>query len=188
MINRRKNRTGFTLVELLLAVSVSIMVFAAMGMLLSKCFSLWKGATANWRLAQYARISRERILSGVTNCVIEGATNQTGLLSASNAVVTTWGSGWTVVQYGRMAEPGVVYQIRGCPSEATDKDLQIKRGSDDWVYGLSTGTNAPDIKVDLFSASASNHIVTISYRLQLSAAGQTFYQWQTITTSLLNEE
>ena len=188
MINRRKNRAGFTLVELLLAVSVSIMVFAAMGLLLSKCFSLWKQSTAQWRLSQYSRISRERILSGITNVAIsDGAMNLTGLLSASNAVVTTDG-GYTVINYGRITEGSTVYQIRGWPGAATNTHLQIRRASSDWVYALGVGSAEPEIKVDLFTASESNHVVTITYRLQLRAAGKTFYQPQTITTALLNED
>jgi hypothetical protein len=186
MISRRKDSAGFTLVELLLAVSLSIMVFAAMGMLLTKCFSLWKDSTAHWRLTQYARISRERILSGVTTCVLNGATNLTGLLSATNADITA-SSGYTVIGYGRVEEPGVVYQIRGWTGEADNKNLQIKAGASGWVYALGSGTNEPDIKVDSFTASAIDHVVTIAYRLRLSAAGRTFYQQQTITTALLNE-
>jgi len=186
MMNRRKNKVGFTLVEVLLATSVSIMVFFSMGMLLTKCFSLWKDATANWRLAQYARISRERILCGFVNYVSGGVTNQTGLLSATNAVVTT-DSGWTYIQYSRIDDP-VVYQIRGWLSSADDKDMQLKRGFSVWVYGLSSGSTAPEIKVDLFSATVTNDVVTIMYRLGLPSAGKTFYQQQTITTSLLNQE
>jgi type II secretory pathway pseudopilin PulG len=192
MKNRRKNRVGFTLIELLLAVSLSIMVFAAMGLLLSKCFSLWKQSTAQWRLSQYSRISRERILSGVTNVVISGgATNLTGLLSASNAVVTAeWG--FTVIRYGRMAETNMVYEIRGWPGESTNTHLQARRRTDsstnNWVYLLSSGSAEPEIKVDLFTALATNHVVTITYRLQLQAAGKTFYQPQTIITALLNED
>jgi type II secretory pathway pseudopilin PulG len=188
MKNRRKNRTGFTLVELLLAASISIMVFAAMGMLLSKCFSLWKQSTAQWRLSQYARISRERILSGITNVAIsDGAMNLTGLLSASNAVVTADG-GYTVINYGRMTEGSTVYQIRGWQGEANNTHIQIRRASSAWVYALGSGTNEPEIKVDSFTALATNHVVTITYRLRLQAAGKTFYQPQTIITALLNED
>ncbi|MEI7850870.1 MAG: prepilin-type N-terminal cleavage/methylation domain-containing protein [Kiritimatiellales bacterium] len=187
MKNRCKNRTGFTLVELLLAVSLSIMVFAAMGLLLSKCFSLWKDSTAQWRLSQYARISRERILSGVTNYVSGGVTNLTGLLAASNAVVTA-DAGYTTIAYNLATETGVLYQIRGWPGESSDKHLQIKRQGSDWVYALSSGSAAPEIKVDLFSASYFSNVVTISYRLQSSVAGKPVYQPVRITTSLLNEE
>lgn len=187
MKNRRKNRAGFTLIELLLAVSLSIMVFAAMGLLVGKCFSLWKDSTAHWRLSQYARISRERILSGITNNVSGGVTNLTGLLSASNAVVTA-DLGYTVIEYGRMTEPGIVYQIRGWPGENENKHLQMRKGSADWVFALSSGSSEPDIQVDCFTASATNHVVTIVYRLRLSAAGKNFYQKQTIITSLLNED
>jgi hypothetical protein len=185
-MNRKKNKTGFTLVEVLLAVSISIMVFFAMGMLLSKCFSLWKDATANWRLAQYARISRERILSGFTNSVLIGITNQTGLLSATNAVVTSV-SGETVLEYGREGELSM-YQIRGWAGEADDKHIQMRKGTSAWVYGLSPGSAEPEIKVDSFTAIATNDLVTIVYRLKFFSAGKMFTQWQTITTSLLNQE
>lgn len=178
---------GFTLVEVMLAVSISVMVFFAMGMVLSKCFSLWKDATANWRLAQYARISRERILCGVTNYVAGGATNQTGLLSASNAVITL-SAGWSIIEYSRLDEPGVAYQIRGWSDTADDKNIQIRRGAADWVYGQSSGSAQPEIKVDSFTAAASNDIVIISYRLRTSIAGRTFTQPQTISAWLVNRE
>lgn len=158
-----------------------------MGLLVGKCFSLWKDSTAHWRLSQYARISRERILSGITNKVSGGVTNLTGLLSASNAVVTAE-LGYTVINYGRMDEGSMVYQIRGWPGENENKHLEIRKGSADWVYALSSGSSEPDIKVDCFTASVTNHVVTIVYRLQLSAAGKNFYQKQTIITSLLNED
>jgi hypothetical protein len=186
-MNRQKNRAGFTLVELLLAVSLSVMVFFAMGTLLTKCFSLWKDATAHWRLAQVARISRERILCGVTNFVSGGVTNLTGILSASNAVITL-DSGWSVIGYGRADEPSVLYQIRGWPGEGDDKNIQLRRGVASWVYGQSSGAAEPDIKIDSFTSSISNNIVTITYRLRLSAAGKTFTQPHTIYTSLINSE
>lgn len=187
MMKKRKKRAGFTLVELMLAVSLSVMVFAALGLLLNKSFSLWKESTAHWRLTQYARISRERILCGITNFPAGGVTNLPGLLAASNVVVKT-DAGWTVIEYRHIAESGTVYQIRGWPGAAKDKNLEIRRGSTAWAYGLGRGIQAPNVKVDMFSATASNHVVTIIYRLQLPTAGKTLYQWQTITTSLLNED
>jgi hypothetical protein len=183
----RTQRAGFTLVEILLSVSISVMVFFAMGILLTKCFSLWKDATANWRLAQYARISRERILCGVTNNVSGGVTNLTGLLSATNAVIAS-DSGWSSVSYGRIGETGVVYTIRGWPLEADDKHIQLRRGVASWVYAQSSGTAEPEAKIDTFTAVLTNNILTVSYRLQLSAAGKTFMQPHTIQTYLINKE
>jgi prepilin-type N-terminal cleavage/methylation domain-containing protein len=181
------NRAGFTLVEVLLAVSISVMVFAAMGVLLGKCFSLWKDATAHWRLAQVARISRERILCGVVPYAFGGITNLTGLLSATN-VVLSMDSGWQTLAYQREGESAVFYTVRGWPGTADDKDIQLRKDVSPWVYGQSSGSAVPDVKVDSFAVSTSNDLITISYRLKLTAAGQTFTQPQTISASLVNEE
>lgn len=183
----RNQRAGFTLVEILLSVSISVMVFFAMGMLLTKCFSLWKDATANWRLAQYARISRERILCGVTYNASGGVTNLTGLLSATNAIIAS-DSGWSSVTYGRIGEPGVVYTVRGWPLEADDKHVQLRRDVATWVYAQSSGSTEPDTRIDSFVAAFTNNILTVSYRLRLSAAGKTFTQPHTIQTYLINKE
>lgn len=186
-MKRQTNRAGFTIVEMLLAVSISVMVFVAMGMLLTKCFSLWKDATAHWRLAQVARISRERLLCGFTNNVSGGVTNLTGLLSATNAIISS-DSGWQTLAYQRDGESVVSYIVRGWAGVADDKDIQLRKGVSAWVYGQTYGTAVPDIKVDSFAVSTSNNLVTISYRLRFSVAGQTFTQPQTISASLVNEE
>lgn len=174
--NARKAASGFTLVEMLLAVTISVMVFFAMGMVLSRCFALWKDATANWRLAQYARLSRERILCG-------GFTNPAcGLLSASNAVVTV-PSGWRLIEYETVADSGV-QRVYGWSGEA-EQNIWLNHGSS-WAYGQ--GISAPTVFVDSFAASTSNDVVDITYRLRLSAAGKLFTQLHTIQANLVNKE
>jgi prepilin-type N-terminal cleavage/methylation domain-containing protein len=177
-------RRGFTLVEVLLAVSISVMVFAAMGMLLSKCFTLWKDATANWRLAQYARISRERILSG-------GFVDPSGgLLAATNITVNPYGS-WSYIEYKTTDGPGVAQQVYGWTGTSA-QNLWLKKGASTWAYGQGVASYpanaAPPVQVDSFSASVSNQMVTLSYRLRLSAAGKTFSQPHTIRAWLVNKE
>ena len=183
---KSSRRAGFTLVEMLLAVSISVMVFFAMGVLLTKCFALWKDATANWRLAQYARISRERILSGGF------ASPAGGLLSATNATVHVDG-GWDYVEYQTVTGTGGVQQVYGWAG-SLEQDILIRRssGTPQWTYGQSAATysysyNTP-VKVDLFAASVSNDMVNITYRMRFSAAGQVFTQPHTIHACLVNKE
>lgn len=182
--NVQYRKRGFTLVEMLLAVSISVMVFLAMGTLLSKCFLLWKDATANWRLAQYARISRERILSG-------GFANPVdGLLSATNVVASIDGA-WDYIEYVTVAGSGIVERVYGWSGEA-EQNLLLKRGSSQWAFGqtvanYSYGYDTP-VKVDSFSASITNKIVTLSYRLRFPAAGKMFTQPHTISAWLVNKE
>ena len=172
-------RAGFTLVEVMMASVISVMVFVAMGHMLTKCFSLWKDSTANWRLAQVARISRERILCG-------GFTDPSGgLLSATNATLNPSG-GWGSVDYKTAAGAGVLYQIRGWPGIA-DENILLNKGASS-VYGQGSGDANPEIKVDSFVASVTNDLVKISYRLRLSAAGKTFTLPHTIQACLVNKE
>lgn len=176
-------KRGFTLVEMLLAVSLSVMVFFAMGTLLGKCFSLWKDASANWQLSQVARISRERILCG-------GFANpQDGLLSATNVTVNL-NSGWSYVEYVTAAGSGVVERTYGWSSQA-DADLLLLRGAWQWAFGQTVANYSysyeTPVKVDSFTASSSNDIVTISYRLHVSAAGKTFTLPHTIQACLVNK-
>ena len=180
-MNRQKNRTGFTIIEVLLATVIAIFVFAALGLVMTKCFSLWKDATANWQLAQYARISRERILYGGF------ADPGGGLLSATNVVVSP-DSGWNYLQYTTVTGSGSLQQVRGWSGEADDKNIQLKNGSSAWVYGQASGDADPTVKVDSFSITTTNDLVTIAYRLRLAAAGKLFTQMQTIRTCLLNKE
>ena len=180
-MNRQKHNAGFTLVELLLAVSISIMVFAAMGVLITKCFSLWKDATAHWQMAQYSRIAHERILFG-------GFANPSGgLLSATNAAVST-NSGWGIVSYETVSGTGGEKQIKGWAGEA-EQDLLLKQKAQT-AYGLSaayvSSNSAPTVKVDSFFSDVTNDLVIIEYRLRLAAAGKTFTQLQTIEASLVN--
>jgi prepilin-type N-terminal cleavage/methylation domain-containing protein len=177
----RRQKKGFTLVEVMLAVSLSVMVFAAMGMVLTKCFSLWKDATAQWRLAQYSRIARERILCG-------GFVDPAGgLLAATNATSTT-DAGWGDLVYATVAGTGGVVRVRGWVGESDGKDLLLRQGVSDWRYGLQSGSSVPEIKADFFTVVVSNDLVTVVYRLRLNAGGKTFVQPHTVRACLVNKE
>jgi hypothetical protein len=184
-MNKLRKKLGFTLIEVMLATSLSIMVFFAMGVLLTKSFALWKDATAHWRMAQTSRISRERILCGITNYVFNGVTNLTGLLSATNVVITS-DAGWQTITYS--GSGGNDFMVRGWSGEAGDKDIQLRKDGSGWEYGQTFGTAVPSVKVDFFSASVTNDVVTVSYRLRFSAAGKVFTQPHTINIALLNKE
>lgn len=172
---RRRRRSGFTLVEVLLAVSISVIVFAAMGAVLTKCFSLWQDASAHWRLAQHARIARERILRGGF------ADPSGGLLCATNISIT-----------GTSSNPDVGYATAaGDYAVYIDAD-QMKledQSTTNWSWGVRSGnaSPAPDIEVDSMTAARNGSLLTLAYRLRFSAAGKTFIQPHTIRAYLINE-
>lgn len=188
-LNRQSSRRGFTLTEIMIAVTISVFVFAAMGMVLSKCFSLWKDASAHWKLAQYARISRERILHG-------GFANPAGgLLSATNVSIVETSFALNVGYatesnfYGVCAYTNIIYPRLYLLDQKTIAPYW-SGGYDDWRWGMrmdKSGT-IPDVQVTHMIASNQNHLVTIAYRLQFSAGGKIFTQPQTIRAYLINEE
>lgn len=159
-----RKQAGFTLVEILLATIVSVMVFSAMGMVLTKSFSLWKDATARWQLSQYARISRERILHGGF------ADPRGGLLSATNVSVVENSVTYRTVEGSGSTQLTVV-----------SNSLQLAQGSN-WVNA------AQSVGADSLSSVESVNLLQIIYGLSFSAAGQTFTQSNTITAFLINKD
>jgi len=185
----RHQRAGFTLVEILLAVSISVMVFFAMGSLLSKCFLLWKDATANWRLAQYARISRERILCGGFADPAGGllAASNVNIYASSFALNVGYQSGTNY--FGVCAYTNIVQPRMYLLDQRNILPYWIG-GYDDWRWGVRMDNNMPipDIEVDTMTALQSNDLLTISYRLRLFSGGKTNFLSHTIKACLVNKE
>lgn len=176
-------RLGFTLVEVMLAAVISVMVFSAMGIVLTRCFSLWKDAMAHWQLAQYGRVVRTRVLFG-------GFGPGTGLLSATNHTVAPFGN-YTYVTYYPLGAGGL-HQAYGRSDTATE-DLRLARSSGSPALVLAqsvtqSGGFSPPVKVcDFQAVSLTNRLLRITYELRLSSMGKTFVQPQTIRASLVNE-
>ncbi len=175
-------KSGFTLTELIVALTISIMVFSAMGSLLSRCFSLWMDASAHWKLAQHSRITRARILNG-------GFGAGSGLLSATNATVSLYG-GWDLITFYPVISPGYreVYGWMG----SSPQNVWLKNSVDgQWAWAQSVsyfGTSSdPTVKVDSFDAVLSNKVMTINYTLNFMAMGKTNKQPQTIRAYLINQ-
>lgn len=166
---KRAGKRGFTLVEIMLATVVSVMVFVAMGMVLSKSFSLWLDAMANWRLSQYVRISRERILHGGF------ADPKDGLMAATNISIASY-SGQDCIEYRTLAGTNGVQRIAGW--NGSSSKIWLNQGSR-WLDA------APTVEMDSFVIDSTNRSIT--YRLKFSAAGKTFSRSQTLqTTNVFN--
>jgi Tfp pilus assembly major pilin PilA len=179
---------GFTLVEIMLATVISIMVFVAMGALLTRSFSLWMDAMGNWKLAQHARIARSRMMDGAfyfsagSNIVVK-----TGWLSSTN-VTRAVASGEAYVQYYPLKATGGAFRVYGWTNAAAGKNLRMQSGSSAWVLGQNVAaTNyATDVRVDLFNPVITNGGVLATFRLSFSAMGRTYTQPCTVNAFLIN--
>lgn len=173
---------GFTLVEVMMATAISVAVFMTMGLLLTRSFTLWMEATANWRVAQHARVTRARLLDG-------GYGVGTGILSSSNLNVSTSG-GWRVVNYDPIGTNGT-WQTWGWPSSSIFQDMWLCQPTNDWAWATTVSEwgvgSTPTVKADQFSAARTNRLLNINYTLHFSAMGKDFAQPQTIQTFLVNQ-
>lgn len=181
--NRASRRRGFTLVEVLLAVVISVMVFMAMGVVLTRCFSLWKDAMAHWQMAQVGRVARTRLLHGAFG-------PGTGLLSVTNHAISPSG-GYSYITYYPLEMSGY-QQAYGLSSDASPADLLLYRSGGSPSLALaqsvtSSGGLNPPVKINNFNAVNSNGVLLITYTLNLSSMGRTFTQPQTVRASLVNE-
>jgi len=179
---------GFTLIEIMMATVISIMVFVAMGALLTRSFSLWMDAMGNWKLAQHARVARSRMLDGAfyfsagSNIVVK-----TGWLSSTNVTKAT-ASGEAYVQYYPLRATGGAFRVYGWTNAAAGKNLRLQSGSSAWVLGQNVAaTNyGTDIQVDLFDPVVTNNMAAATFRLSFSAMGKTYTQPCTVNAFLIN--
>lgn len=179
-----KGRTsrGFTLVEMMMAIVISVAVFAAMGTLLNRCFSLWLDAQAQWKLAQHARVTRLQILNG-------GFGVGTGLLSSTNVSVRMNGS-WKLVEFQPVTKGGAYFML-GWPGDSMQniwlfggdgEGSAVAQTVSRWGY-----SEQPSVLVNHFDATVSNQIVTLSYTLNFLSMGRTNTLPQVIEARLVNE-
>jgi len=189
---KREEKGGFTLVEVMLAAVISVLVFVAMGALLTRSFTLWMDAMANWKLAQHARVVRSRLLDGAFYVSQAGNTNivvRCGWMSSTGMTVAV-ASGEAYVQYYPLGVTGGAFRAYGSTNSVADKDLRLRSSSSTWVLGQTVAaTNyATDVHVDLFKPTVTNIMATATFRLSLSTMGKTFTQPCTVQTYLINQE
>ena len=182
-----KHRAGFTLVELLISLVISVMVFAAIGSMLVKTMRLWCEGAEQFYLANQARAVRARLLNGGLGCP------GSGLLSAtSNGVAITQDSSWSTLSYTSAVRSEVV-KIKGCvtATDPTNKSILVQGSlsyGNAWqgMVGVNVQGGQPDVSVNNFASSRSNKIITLSYLLSSTAAGKTFVYPQIIQAYMVN--
>ncbi len=186
MMNKRTRR-GFTLPEVLLSTVLSVMVFFALGTLLSRSFSVWYDGMAQWKLATHARVTRTRLLDG-------GFGKGTGLLSATNHTINPYGN-WEYLEYYPILS-GEKYRSYGWIPTNSPQNIWLNNEDPllpvKWAYGQNVGNagnTSPDVKVGGFDAEfVEDDVLELTYTLYFSAGGKTNEHPQTIRVVLLNSE
>jgi hypothetical protein len=180
-------RSGFTLVEVLLSTVIAVLVFAAMGAVLGKGFSLWMDGTTHWHLAQQSRVARARMLSGPQG-------PGTGVLSISQVNAVDRGNDWSTLKY-HVSATGDEFWLRGFVTEASqaNQSLFIKNndtGEESWAIIVGQKGNQyaqPDISTSSFDAQLNGDVLTLDYVMRYRRGGRLYEQPQQITAHLVNK-
>ena len=180
------NKAGFTLVEILLSVVISVLVFGAMGVLLTRSFTLWMDAMANWQLAQHAQVARVRLLDG-------GFGAGSGLLNATRSNLTiAAASGENYVQYSPLVGTGGVFRAYGWSAQdyASTRNIRLRNANSVFVVGQNVAASSyqTNISVCSFSiAPISNKVLWVNYELYYKLMGKTFTRPCTVRAYIGND-
>lgn len=182
-----RNRAGFTLVEMMLSVVISVMVFSAMGVLLVKTLRLWGEGSGQFHLASTARAARARLMSG-------GMSPGTGILSITNINSVSMGSSWGVLKY-KTAAHSENFMIKGSVNEdaPANNSIFIKNISDGektWLTKVGDrrwGVHLPDVKANALNVVQGDKTLSIYYILSWEFGGKTYEYPQVLQAYLVNE-
>ncbi len=172
----------------MLAVAISVFVFAGMGVLLNRAFSLWMEGAARWKLAQHTRIARERILRGGFNNPSEGLLRATDISiveinNALNVAYATETDFYGICAYTNIFSPRMYLVDQNTISP------YWSGGYNRWRWAVRNANNMPipDTEVTHMTAEHTTPVVSLTYRMRYSALGRTFTQPCTIRAHLINE-
>ncbi len=180
-------KKGFTLVEMMMSLVISVVVFSAMGVLLTKTVSLWLDGAGRWYLANQARAARARILSG-------GMGAGTGMLSLNEITSIKKNPNWCTMKY-KVASSSTKYWIRGSVANPASKNRSVfiksnKGGGKIWLMmvGRKKGPQSePDVRTDSFDLDLTGRVLTVRYNLTFRTGGRVYEQPQVIRAYLVNE-
>jgi prepilin-type N-terminal cleavage/methylation domain-containing protein len=186
MTGSTQQKGGFTLVEMLMALVVSVSVFMAMNVLLVNVTRLWVNGAGQWYLANQARVARARILSG-------GMGPGTGVLSMDELTSIKTNPNWCTIAY-QTAGSTEKYWIRGSVENPASKDRAIfiknnHGGEQTWLMMLGrkqSWKDKPEVESLNFDASLSGDVLTLRYDISFQSGGQVFEQPQIIRAHLVN--
>jgi hypothetical protein len=180
------NKAGFTLVEILLSAVISVLVFGAMGVLLTRSFTLWMDAMAHWQLAQHAQVARVRLLDG-------GFGAGSGLLNAtrSNLTIAT-ASSERYVQYYPLVGTGGAYRAQGWAAQnyASPRDIRLRNASGTFVVGQNVAASSYQTNISVCSFAVNpitNKVLWVNYELYYKLMGKTFTRPCTVRAYLNND-
>lgn len=187
-VRNRDKRSGFTLVEMLMAVSISVLVFAAMGSVLVYSVRIWVEGAGQWHLANQARATRARLLSGAMG-------PGSGLLSLEEITQLQTNPQWCIFRYKVAGGPhNERYTLRGSVYETdrANRALFIQRnpgGGSNWLMmGLTKrGSHGiPEIIVSNFQIVHTNRQLDVTYTLSFETGGKWYSYPQRVRPFLVN--
>ena len=169
----RAHHGGFTLVEMLISVSVSTIVITGIVLLFVQLWGGWCNALADWQLMTQSRLVREKMLHGIAG--------QYGLREAqlSTLAISTNGSNNSVV----FNDLGTNVTIQLSSSNS------LTAGAASIINILPSAVYINAIKMSLTTSTVCQtfSILTMNVTMQTTVAGKTYIYPQNLNTYLINQ-
>ena len=174
------------MVEVLIALSISTLVFFAMGSILSRCFGFWRDSTAHWELAQQAKQTRMRLLH---NTFLEG----NGLLSADYIKISN-----DKIKFKLLTDSNE-YQLRVGETNSESFAAYFQKPNTfpntERYFWLTKTAHAnrrannripPPVSMNYFTPTLNGDVLTMKYTLKKEIGGKSYEQKQVVTVHLIN--
>ncbi len=161
----RKGQSAFTLVELMVASSLSVIVVAMVLTILVKNAGTWRDGLARVRISEQSRIARERILHGING--------RFGLRNAGRSELVVGSD--EILFYDAGSSSAIILVLKpGLPPAWLDES-----GSNLVVRG---GVFVEDVVIE-----TDENILNIDLQLALMSDGKKYSQPQRMRVYLINE-
>ena len=177
-MNMNTRNKGFTLVEIMIALTISVVILGAVITILIQTLWIWRDGTSWMYLTEQTRLVREKMLRGLDG--------KYGLrqASASNYSVSSSG-GQDMLTFG------VETNIWPTTSTADDRlyTVLLQTGEQLGVSGTDRPTvlARPDVKAKLLDFTANGRTVSATYRVVVQIGGRSFTNKHSMTTFLVNQ-
>ncbi len=174
MHNKKTGKSGFTFIELMVAMGIGGIVLSTMTALLVQGLTIWKDFSTQWLLCQQSRIARERILRSTFG--------MGGLRSAIRSDLE-WDDNAKELTFTKIEDTNSCYTIGGQQNGMLcQKSNRVGNGNSGTQQNVST-----NITTEFLDFEMNGDYLTCEYELNMQSGKRVYTTVGQVSAHLLNE-